>query len=108
MVRKRQHARSDRKLRGAAVKQTQVGLLRRALDWSLKDCSFTDLRLHGNVGWQAIHLVALGVLWSWSDQATLTGAFEHARQLANEMFGLVPVTSYQGLTGAMRTYTEQL
>jgi DDE family transposase len=108
MARKRQHGRSRCKRRGAAVKQTQVGLLRGALDWFLKECSFTDLSVHGNVGWKAIHLVALGVLWSWSDQATLTGAFEHARQLANEMFDLVPVTSYQGLTGAMRTYTEQL
>jgi hypothetical protein len=53
-------------------------------------------------------LAALGVLWSWSDRTTLTGAFDDARELANEMFGLVAVTSYQGFTGAMRSYTEQL
>jgi hypothetical protein len=108
MVRKRRQAIGGRKRREARVLQTQAGLLRRALDWFSKDCSFTDLRLHGNVGWEVIPLVALGVLWSWSDRTTLTGAFDDARQLANEMFGLVAVTTYQGFTGAMRTYTEQL
>jgi hypothetical protein len=108
MVRNRQRASGRVKQRETRVAQTQAGLLRRALEWFSKDCSFTDLRLHGNVGWEVIQLVALGVLWSWSDRTTLTGAFDDARELANEMFGLVAVTTYQGFTGAMRSYTEQL
>lgn len=108
MNRKRQHARSYHKPRGARRVQSQARLLRRALEWFSNDCSFTDLRLHGNVGWTAIQLMALGVLWSWSDRATLTAAFDDAQQLATEMFGVVAVTTYQGFTGAMRTYTEQL
>src|SRR5271169_2725694 len=108
MVRNRQRASGCVKQRETRVAQTQAGLLRRALEWFSKDCSFTDLRLHGNVGWEVIQLVALGVLWSWSDRTTLTGAFDDARELANEMFGLVAVTTYQGFTGAMRSYTEQL
>jgi hypothetical protein len=96
------------KSRDTRVLRTQAELLKGALEWFLKDCSFTDIRWHGNVAWNATQLVALAVLWSWSDQSTLTGAFEHARQLANDMFGTVAVTSYQGLTGALRVYTEQL
>jgi hypothetical protein len=38
----------------------------------------------------------------------LTGAFDDARELAAEMFGEVAVTTYQGLMGAMRVYTDQL
>src|SRR4051794_37867596 len=108
MVRNRKGSVAGRKKYKALVPQTQAGLLRGALEWFAKDWSLTELRLHGNVSWKAMHLVALGILWSWSDQATLTGAFDHARQLATAMFGQVAVTSYQGLTGAMRAYTEQL
>jgi hypothetical protein len=108
MVRERKESRGGRRKREARVPRTQVEVLRAALDWFAEGCSLTELRLHGNVGWIAMHLVTLAVLWSWSDRATLTGAFEHARQLATEMFGQAAVTSYQGLTGAMRTYTEQL
>ena len=108
MVRNRKRSVADRKKCKSLVPQTQAGLLRGALEWFAKDWSLTELRLHGNVSWKAMHLVALGILWSWSDQATLTGAFDHARQLATAMFGHVAVTSYQGLTGAMRAYTEQL
>jgi len=94
--------------RDARVPRTQAGLLKGALEWFLKDCSFIDIHWHGNVAWKATELVALAVLWSWSDQSTLTGAFEHARQLAGDMFDDVAVTSYQGLTGALRAYTEPL
>jgi len=105
---KRQRASVGRKPRSAQVSQTQADLLRRALDWFSDGCNFTDLALHGNVGWKPIQLVALTVLWTWSDRAMLTGAFDEARQLATDMFGTVAVTSYQGLTGAMRAYTDQL
>lgn len=105
---KRQQARKGRKPRTVMVSQTQADLLRRALDWFSDGCNFTGLSLHGNVGWDSVRLVALVVLWTWSDRTTLTGAFDDARQLATEMFGSVAVTTYQGLTGAMRVYTDQL
>ncbi len=108
MVGNRKESTNGRKQRVAKVAETQAGLLRGALQWFLKDCSFTDIRWHGNVAWKATELVALAVLWSWSDQSTLTGAFEHARQMAGDMFDDVAVISYQGLTGALRTYTEPL
>lgn len=108
MSRKRQQASGHRKPRKAQGPQTQAVLLRRALEWFANGCHFTGVTLHGNVGWEPISLVVLAVLWAWSDQSTLTGAFEEALQLATEMFGEVAVTTYQGFTGAMRAYTDQL
>src|ERR1700730_8143748 len=92
---------------GGKFMGTQADLVRRALDWFSTGCNFTNLTLHGNVGWQAMQLVVLGVLWAWSDRATLTKAFEDAAELASEMFGAVAVTTYPGFTGALRAYTEQ-
>src|ERR1043165_7394858 len=108
MARNRKESVGVRERRQGQLPRTQAALLRGALEWFSKDCSLIDLPLHGNVGWKAIQLVVLGVLWSWSDQARLTGAFEHARQLATETFGLVAVTTYQGMMGALRSYTEHL
>jgi len=108
MVGNRKESIGSGKRRSVRVPRTQAGLLRGALEWFSKDCSLTELRLHGNVGWKAIQLVALAVLWSWSDHARLTDAFDHASELATEMFGRAAVTSYVGFTGVLRSYTEKL
>jgi len=110
MAHKRKHASTARQ-RSAALatpKSQYADCLRQALDWFAKTDSFADLRLHGNVGWKAPQLVTLAVLWAWSDHRTLTGAFTHACRLALELFGNVAVTTYQGFTNALRSYTEQL
>lgn len=83
--------------------------LRQALQWFSRSDSFADLKLHGNVRWEAFELVSLAVLWVWSDKATLSGAFAHAYCLAGDIFdGPAAVTTYQGLTGALRSYTGRL
>jgi hypothetical protein len=87
---------------------TDADALRQALEWFACSNSFVDLRLHGNVGWCPVQLVVLAVLWVWSEQSTLTGAFAHALSLAGTMFGQTAVTTYQGLTGALKSYGKQL
>ena len=61
------------------------------------------------VAWQyqmetetACHFVILALLWVWSGRRTLTRAFDHAWRLSRVMFGWVAVTTYQGLTGALK------
>src|SRR5580692_6322908 len=112
MVRKQRSKRKVRKnKRGAAAKQktiTHAELLQRALEWFSNGFDSTNLTLHGNVGWEAIQLVVLAALWAWSDRSTLTKGFDDARQLAIGMFGSVAVNTYQGLTGALRSYTYQI
>ena len=83
-------------------------LLREAMSWIVNEGMFTDIKRHGNIKWQPKQLVMLAVLWVWSDKNTLTKAFCHAKHLAVSMFGSVAVTTYQGLTGALKTWTEQL
>ena len=83
-------------------------LLREAMSWIVNDDMFTDIKLHGNIKWQPKQLVMLVVLWVWSEKNTLTKAFRHAKHLAMSMFGAVAVTTYQGLTGALKTWTNKL
>lgn len=87
---------------------THADCLRQALEWFTRNNSFTNLALHGNVGWTAVQLIALAVLWVWSDQRTLSGAFTQACCLAEKVCGTVAVTTYPGFTGALRKYTRQL
>jgi hypothetical protein len=79
-----------------------------ALAWFVQRVSLISLKLHGNVSWTPGPLVVLAVLWVWSDQSTLTGAFGDACRSARTMFGGVAVTSFQGLMGALRSYGPQL
>ena len=89
-------------------KFTHGDLLRRALTWVFNDDVFADVRPHGNINWTPKHLVILAVLWVWSGKSTLTRAFDHARRLSRAMFGKVAVTTYQGLTGALKTWSVKL
>ena len=83
-------------------------LLQRSLTWVVNERIFEQLARHGNTSWLASQLVVLAVLWVWSDQNTLTGAFGEAKQLSLTMFGQVALNSYQGLTGALVTWTGRL
>ena len=82
-------------------------LLQRSLAWAVREKIFDGLARHGNTRWQASHLVVLAILWVWSDQSTLTGAFADAKQVALTMCGQVAVSSYQGLMGALVTWMAQ-
>jgi hypothetical protein len=96
--------------REARVSQprTQADLLRQALHWFADSDSFSEMARHGNVSWSPLQLVTLVVLCTWSDRSTLTAAFVDAKDLALKMFGCVAVTTYQGMMGALRSYTEPL
>ena len=83
-------------------------LLRKALDWAINNRMFADIRLHGNIKWSPKQIVVLAVLWVWSDKRTLVRAFDHARRLSLTLFGDVAVTTYQGLTGALKTWSVKL
>lgn len=89
-------------------KLTHADCLRQALQWFVTEVDFTQVKLHGNVNWKVVDLVVLAVLWVWCDHRTLTGAFESAHRLAFEMFGSVALTTYQGLTGALQSYTGEI
>lgn len=89
-------------------KFTHGDLLRKALTWVVNDSMFSDVQLHGNITWRAKQLVILAVLWVWSDKHTLGRSFVHARRLSRAMFGDVALTTYQGLTGALKKWSVHL
>jgi len=82
--------------------------VQKAMGWIVDDGIFGNLKLHGNTKWTPVALVTLAVFWVWSDAATLTGAFSQAALWAKDLLGVLPVTSYQGLTAALVTWTPQL
>ena len=55
--------------------------LRDAVGWAVDQQIFSQLKLHGNTAWNIIDLILLTVVWVWSNDATLTGAFAEAHRL---------------------------
>jgi hypothetical protein len=94
--------------RGKSGKKTNQDALRRAVKWIINDKIFGDLKLHGNTKWVASQLVILAVFWVWSDNPSIVAAFSEAHQLVVRLFGGAAVSSYQGLTGALVTWTSTL
>ena len=79
-----------------------------ALAWLLDTRLLASPARHGNTQWSAAELILMTLFWVWSECTTLTGAFAHARQLCQSLLGKVVFKSYQGLTGALLTWTPAL
>lgn len=82
--------------------------VRRAVGWIVNDDIFTKVKLHGNVKWSAASLVCLAIFWVWSEELSLVQAALDAIDHARSLFGSAAVHSYQALTGALKSYTDQL
>jgi hypothetical protein len=82
--------------------------LHRALDWALDTHLFAHLTPHRNTSWTFPHLILLILLWVWSERHTLTGAFQHARQLGQALLGKIILKSYPGFIDAVTTWTSTL
>ena len=82
--------------------------LRAAVAWIIDANIFADLPMHGNTAWLAVDLIMLAVVWVWSGEPTLTGAFTEARRWSMQVLGRTAVTTYQGLLKALVTWTPIL
>jgi hypothetical protein len=82
--------------------------MRNGLQWLLRQSSVQSLALHGNTGWRPAELISLALLWVWSAAPQLTEAFAEAREQAQALFGRAALTTYQGLVGALQTWTSTL
>jgi hypothetical protein len=82
--------------------------LRAAVAWVLDAEIFAPLPLHGNTGWQVTDLILLAVVWVWSGDTTLTGAFAEAHGWSMRVLGRAAVGTYQGFLKALVTWTATL
>lgn len=82
--------------------------LRKAIDWVITESIFANVRLHGNIGWLAHQLVALAILFAWSDSAQMTTCFEEAARFSQNLYGVLPIATYQGMMRALSRYGSQL
>jgi Transposase DDE domain len=79
--------------------------LRRAVSWAVDRRIFADVKVHGNTVWQIADLILLTVVWVWSNDTTLTGAFAEAHRWSIDVLGRSAVKTYQGFIKALVTWT---
>jgi len=79
--------------------------LRDAVAWAIDRQIFAQLKLHGNTTWKIVDLILLAIVWVWSNEATLTGAFVEAQRWSIDVIGRTAVTTYQGLLKALVHWT---
>jgi Transposase DDE domain len=106
-MQKRKDSRKTAKKTAKKNKQPPLNgeTLRNAMTWALDAKIFAHLKLHGNTSWQPLDLIVLAVVWVWSGEATLTGAFAEAHHWSMKVLGRAAVSTYQGLLKALVTNT---
>lgn len=84
--------------------------LKQALDWILASAKLSGLAFRGDCSWNPQALIFTALLWTWSDEKTLTKRFFLARKIVVVMGILtrVPATSYQAFLKMLRTWTAAL
>jgi hypothetical protein len=82
--------------------------LNAAFKWFRDKLSFADLEFHGNTSWQPFDLILMALVWSLSCKSTLTESFTIAKAQVSQLGGNVPLSTYQGMLGALVTWTEKL
>jgi len=99
---------NKRRRRNRKCNTNNAAQLNRALNWFLKDIRFGNFHPHGNTSWKPTALIIQTLLWIWSDKRALTDAFDDSRLQSQQLLGDVALTTYQGLAGALQTWTDRL
>lgn len=95
----------SKKHRGHCIQPINGHTLRTAVSWVADARIFDHLQRHGNTRWRTVDLIMLSVVWVWSDKTTLTAAFREAQHWSTKVLGRAAVGTYQGLLGALVTWT---
>jgi IS4 transposase len=98
--------RSSRRRNKQTNRNANPKQIRDAMNWLVANKSFEDLAFHGNTSWRPMNLIVLTLLWIWSSSKNLTEAFEDARCQSLQLIGKSALTTYQGLAGALQTWTS--
>jgi hypothetical protein len=98
----------NRQRRNRKCNTVNAAQLNRALNWFLDGVNFRDFHPHGNTKWQPSALIIQTLLWVWSPRRALTDAFDDSRLQSQKLTGHSALTTYQGLAGALQTWTDRL
>ena len=79
--------------------------IRDAMSWLIPNKIFANLTFHGNTSWRPSDLIVLTLIWIWSATPKLTEAFEDARDQSLQLIDRSALKTYQGLAGALQTWT---
>jgi Transposase DDE domain len=96
---------SRKKANRKAARPINGETLRAAVAWAVDQQIFAHLKVHGNTVWKIADLILLTVVWVWSNDPTLTGAFVEAQRWSIDVLGRAAVGTYQGLAKALVTWT---
>jgi hypothetical protein len=100
---KRKESRNTAK--GKSQRPLNGETLRAAVAWAVDQQIFAHLKVHGNTAWLIGDLILLAVIWVWSNEATLTGAFAEAHRWSRDVLGRAALGTYQGFIKALTTWT---
>src|SRR5271154_3814231 len=106
---KRKDSRKSQKKQKKQTRPTRQPLngqtLSEAVAWAVDQRIFDHSEIHGNTSWRIADLILLAVVWVWSNDATLTGAFAEAHRWSLDVLGRAAVDTYRGLLDALTTWT---
>jgi len=105
---KRTDARSSASKKRERKQPVNGETLRDAVAWAIDRRIFAHLKFHGNTSWQVVDLIVLAVVWVWSGDSRLTGAFVEAHHWSMQVLGRAAVATFQGLLKALVTWTAKL
>jgi hypothetical protein len=103
---KKQRKKVNRISRTQHGKKLNGQTLRSAVKWAVQGKMFSGLKIHANTTWKLTELIVLSMIWVWSDNKTLTGAFDEANLWTIRLLGRSILGTFQGLMGALVTWTK--
>lgn len=89
---------------------THAGSLNQVFRWLLANVSLRGLTFRRDCSWTPRALMCAGLLWAWSDEATLNERFRASRKIIRRWLGeqLELAGSYQAFVKLLRTWTAPL
>ena len=67
---------------------------------------FHKSELHGNVKWIAEEVVAQALIWSWQEAKNVTNAFDHTREICDDLKLSGTIVTYTAFMNALIRYRE--
>jgi hypothetical protein len=82
-------------------------LFRAIIEWFIPPGQlFQDSEFHGNVKWNADEVIAQALIWSWQAAKNVTDAFDHTREICDDLNLSRTIVTYTALMNALTRHRE--